>query len=152
EKVNAVKVRESNYIIGLRGDKTMALRTLSLAGLLLMLLARLPIGQTPPAAHTSARVALTFDDLPAHGPLPVGYTRVSIARGILAALRQRHAPPTYGFINAKDLDQHPDDAEVLKLWRDSGHPLGNHTFSHMDLQTNPAEAFEQDIIANEPTL
>jgi peptidoglycan/xylan/chitin deacetylase (PgdA/CDA1 family) len=105
-----------------------------------------------PAPRAQARVALTFDDLPTHGPLPPGMTRADIATRIIEALRGHQAPPVYGFINAKSLEAHPEDAQVLRLWRDAGLPLGNHAFSHMDLHANPAEAFEQDILANEPAL
>lgn len=98
------------------------------------------------------RVALTFDDLPDHGPLPPGVTRADVATRILETLGAHHAPPIYGFINAKQLETRPEDAEVLRLWRAAGFPLGNHTFSHMDLHANTVEAFEADIAANEPTL
>jgi peptidoglycan/xylan/chitin deacetylase (PgdA/CDA1 family) len=108
---------------------------------------------SPQAPRTdSFRVALTFDDLPAHGPVPAGLTRLEIARLIVDALRARRAPPVYGFINAKRMDERPEDAQVLQLWRAAGQPLGNHAFSHMDLHANPVEAFEQDVLANEPAL
>ena len=107
-------------------------------------------GQQPPAAK--ARVALTFDDLPAHGPLPAGMTRVDVATSIIDALRARKSPPVYGFINARQLETTPADAEVLRAWRDAGFPLGNHAYSHMDLHANTAEAFEADVVANEATL
>ena len=108
--------------------------------------------QTPAQPSTRAFVALTIDDLPSHGPIPPGSTRTEIATRIIAALRNAASPPVYGFINAKQLEQKPEDAEVLKLWRAAGFPLGNHAFSHMDLHTNSADAFQQDIAANEPTL
>jgi peptidoglycan-N-acetylglucosamine deacetylase len=98
------------------------------------------------------RVALTFDDLPDHGPLPPGMSRVDVAKSILETLKSHNAPPVYGFINAKQLETSPGDADVLKLWREAGFPLGNHTFSHMDLHTNSAEDFERDVAANEATL
>jgi peptidoglycan/xylan/chitin deacetylase (PgdA/CDA1 family) len=98
------------------------------------------------------RVALTFDDLPDHGPLPPGVTRVDVAKQIIAALKARNAPAVYGFVNAKQLETRPDDAQVLKLWREAGFPLGNHTYSHMDLHTNTPEDFERDVEANEATL
>lgn len=104
---------------------------------------------TPPS---SGEVALTFDDLPAHGPLPPGMTRADVAKSILHALEAAHAPPVYGFVNAKSLGEGPSAAQALQLWRDAGFPLGSHTASHMDLETNSPEAFEQDIVANEPTL
>ncbi len=103
-------------------------------------------------ASSRSRVALTFDDLPTHGPLPEGVTRVDVAKSILETLKKRNAPATYGFINAKKVDDRPEDGEVLRLWRASGHPLGNHAYTHMDLHANTAEAFERDVLANEPAL
>ena len=120
---------------------------------LLILLAPIAAAAAPPtkaAPHT--KVALTFDDLPVHGPLPPGVTRSDVARSIVATLKAAHAPATYGFINAKGIRDFPETAEFLDIWRAGGHPLGNHTFSHMDLHTNTVEAFEQDALANEPTL
>jgi peptidoglycan/xylan/chitin deacetylase (PgdA/CDA1 family) len=60
-------------------------------------------------------------------------------------------PPVYGFINAKKLEANADAAEALKLWA-AQEPVGNHTYSHMDLETNPVEAFEREIEENEPAL
>jgi peptidoglycan/xylan/chitin deacetylase (PgdA/CDA1 family) len=109
-------------------------------------------GLTSHAAPATARVALTFDDLPAHGPLPPGVTRVEVAQRVIAALRGHRAPAVYGFVNAGQLQKRPEDAEVLRLWRGAGFLLGSHTLTHMDLDRNPAEAFEQDVRANEPVL
>lgn len=105
----------------------------------------------PPAPQT-ASVALTFDDLPSHGPIPQGLTRVEIANRIIAALRAVNAPPIYGFINARQLESKPEDEEVLKVWRAAGYPLANHAYSHMDLHANTAEAFQQDVSKNEAAL
>ena len=104
------------------------------------------------AQSDGGEVALTFDDLPVHGPLPPGMTRDDIAKSLLTALRTVHAPPTYGFINARWIGEDPSTSHVLQLWREAGNPLGNHTFTHMDLNTNSAEAFEKDLLANEATL
>jgi len=105
-----------------------------------------------PAVEATPKLALTFDDLPVHGALPPGVTRADVARGILAALSAKKAPPTYGFINAKGLEGAPESSEVLELWRAAGHPLGNHTYSHIDLHANTPEAFAQDVAENEPAL
>ena len=105
--------------------------------------------QIPGAAQ---EVALTFDDLPVHGPLPQGMTRVDIANSVIRALQAAHAPPSYGFVNAKGLQQEPGSEAVLQAWRAAQFPLGNHTFSHIDLNTNSAENFEQDFSADEPAL
>jgi peptidoglycan/xylan/chitin deacetylase (PgdA/CDA1 family) len=98
------------------------------------------------------KVALTFDDLPAHSDIPVSLTRAEIARRILAALKAHNVPQAYGFINAGKLEKVPEDKEVLTLWRTAGYPLGNHTYTHMDLATNSADAFEANVAANEPML
>jgi peptidoglycan-N-acetylglucosamine deacetylase len=104
------------------------------------------------SAPSRARVALTFDDLPSHGTLPAGLSRLDVATSIIQTLQKYNAPPTYGFINAKRIDDRPADGDVLRLWRAAGFPLGNHGFSHMDLHANSADAFEQDVLANEPML
>ena len=103
-------------------------------------------------ASLAQEVALTFDDLPAHAPLPPGVTRAGVAKQIIKALESAHVPKSYGFMNAGKLQKVPEDVEVLKLWRVAGLPLGNHTYSHMSLNANTVEAFEQDIQANEPLL
>jgi len=45
------------------------------------------------AKHDSPGVALTFHDLPAHGPLLPGLIRVDIIKGIIHSLQAVHAPP-----------------------------------------------------------
>jgi peptidoglycan/xylan/chitin deacetylase (PgdA/CDA1 family) len=97
------------------------------------------------------KLAITMDDLPSNGPLPPGVTRVETAKDVLAMLKKRHVPPVYGFINAKKLEGNADGAEALKVWA-AAEPVGNHTYSHMDLEQNPAEAFEREIEENEPAL
>jgi peptidoglycan-N-acetylglucosamine deacetylase len=97
------------------------------------------------------KVAITFDDLPLNGDLPPEVTRVQIARDTIRLLKARQAPPAYGFINAKKLEGNADAAEALKVWA-AAEPFGNHTYGHMDLNANPAAAFEREIGENEPTL
>lgn len=103
------------------------------------------------ALCSAQKLAITFDDLPQNGELPPGVTRVEITQNTLAVLKQRHVPPTYGFINAKKLEGSADGAEALKLWA-GAEPVGNHTYSHMDLHQNTPQAFEREIEENEPVL
>lgn len=97
------------------------------------------------------KVAITFDDLPLNGLLPPGTTKVEIAKNTLAVLKARRVPPVYGFLNARKLEGDADAAEALKLWA-AAEPVGNHTYSHLDLNENPVEAFEREIDENEPVL
>lgn len=97
------------------------------------------------------KLAITFDDLPRNGELPPGVTQAETAKSVLEILKKRHVPPVYGFINAKKLEGSPDGAEALKLWA-AAEPVGNHTYAHMDLEQNTAEAFEREIEEDEPVL
>ena len=90
------------------------------------------------------KLAITMDDLPLNGSLPTGVTRAETTKNVLEILKKRHVPPVYGFINAKRLEGNEDGAEALKLWA-AKEPVGNHTYSHMDLEQNTAEAFEREI-------
>lgn len=100
---------------------------------------------------SAQKVAVTFDDLPLNGDLPAGMTRVQIAREAIAVLKRHHVPPAYGFINAKKLEGNSDAVEALRVWA-AAEPFGTHTYSHMDLNANSAEAFEREIDENEPAL
>jgi len=97
------------------------------------------------------KLAITMDDLPLNGSLPPGVTRAETTKNVLEVFKKRHVPPVYGFINAKKLEGNEDGAEALKLWA-AQEPIGNHTYSHMDLEKNTAEAFEREIEEDEPVL
>jgi peptidoglycan-N-acetylglucosamine deacetylase len=97
------------------------------------------------------KLAITMDDLPLNGELPPGVTRAETAKKVVDILKKHHVPPVYGFINAKKLEGSDDGAEALRIWA-AAEPIGNHTYSHMDLEQNPPEAFEREIEENEPAL
>jgi peptidoglycan/xylan/chitin deacetylase (PgdA/CDA1 family) len=98
-------------------------------------------------------IAITVDDLTAHGELPQGMTRVGIAQSYLATLKAHHVPQAWGFVNAKRVAQEPESEGVLAEWRKAGYPLGNHTYSHMPLGGAASlEAWEADAEAGEPLV
>ena len=104
------------------------------------------------AKPPSIQVAITVDDLPAHSALPPGETRIGVAARFTAALKDAGTGPVYGFINGVQIEREPASADVLPMWRAAGHPLGNHTWSHLNLaQLDPA-AFEAELVRNEPLL
>ena len=103
-------------------------------------------------ASAGPNIAITFDDLPAHGDLPPGTTRVDVAKAIIAALRDAHAPPVYGFVNGQALENDRDSKRVLPLWRAAGLPLANHTYSHFNLDERSAQDWEADTLRNEALL
>jgi peptidoglycan-N-acetylglucosamine deacetylase len=97
-------------------------------------------------------LAFTVDDLPVHGDLPATTSRSEIAKKMIEAFKAKGVPGVVGFVNAKNIAGDPEKAEVLKMWADSGFALGNHTFSHMDLNAASAPEFEDEIVANESVL
>ena len=97
-------------------------------------------------------VALTFDDLPGAGNLPPGMTRTQVATNLAAELRKNHLEGTYGFLNAAKMQNSPDAEQALHAWLDAGMNIGSHTWSHISLTSNTAEAFNHEIDLNEPVL
>jgi peptidoglycan/xylan/chitin deacetylase (PgdA/CDA1 family) len=103
-------------------------------------------------AAAGPKIAITFDDLPSHSALPQDTTRVEIAQKIIAALKDAKAPPVYGFVNGIRLADDAPSAPVLQLWRDAGFPLGNHTYSHVNLNRHTLAEWEADTLKNEAVL
>jgi peptidoglycan-N-acetylglucosamine deacetylase len=106
----------------------------------------------PAAARQPVNIALTFDDLPAHGPLPPGETRLSVAKAILAALKAHHVREAYGFVTGGFGAGDPESAQVLAAWRTADQPLGNHSWSHANLDTVDTDAYTADITRNEGVI
>jgi peptidoglycan/xylan/chitin deacetylase (PgdA/CDA1 family) len=104
------------------------------------------------AGPAKLKVALTFDDLPVNGGLAPGDKPSDYARATIAVLKKHRVPPSYGFINARQLEWNPDGAEALKIWVAGGHPLANHTYNHLDLTKNTAADFQLEVLRNQPVL
>jgi peptidoglycan/xylan/chitin deacetylase (PgdA/CDA1 family) len=101
---------------------------------------------------TAEKVALTFDDLPLNGSLPAGATEVDIVKQTLLLLASKQAPPVFGFVNANKLESNPNGTRALQLWVDGKQRVGNHTYSHVDLNRTSPRDFGNDVLRNEPTL
>ena len=67
----------------------------------------------PTADEGPLQMAITVDDLPVHGPLPKGVTRLEVHQKILATLKAHKVPPVYGFANTVHVDQDADLEESL---------------------------------------
>lgn len=91
-------------------------------------------------------LAITIDDLPAMRTedLPCGAVGddLSAARQILAAVR-RHAVPVAVFVNSGRF--RPEDLGWLREWREAGAELGNHTASHLCIDSVPEAEWQADV-------
>jgi peptidoglycan/xylan/chitin deacetylase (PgdA/CDA1 family) len=98
-------------------------------------------------------IAITVDDVPLHGMLPPGMTRIGIARATLDTLKAHGVAEAVGFVNAARADKEPGSEGVLDLWRQAGHPLGNHTANHLNLERAPSFGdWRADVLAGEPAV
>ena len=96
------------------------------------------------------QMAITVDDLPAHGPLPPDTTRQGIAESFLETFQREHLPPIYGFVNGGRGE--PGSAAVLTQWHAAGQPLGNHTWSHYNLTRISSELFLAEVDKDDALL
>lgn len=120
--------------------------------LLLAALLACAAAQSSEAPKARLKVALTFDDLPLNGTLPLGKKQSDFARDTVKVLKKHRIPPSYGFVNANKLERNPDGALALRIWVEGGHPLASHTYDHLSLTRNSAEDFQREILRNEPAL
>ena len=107
------------------------------------------------AAAAPRQVAITIDDLPRGGdggPRAFGAVRAMTER-LLKPFRDQKIPVA-GFVNeGRQVDFGLQDLrKILELWLDSGATLGNHSYSHLNINNVPLEQYTNDIIKGEPVL
>jgi peptidoglycan/xylan/chitin deacetylase (PgdA/CDA1 family) len=90
-------------------------------------------------------VAITVDDIPEHGDLLPGVSREDTARGVIKVLTDHGMTHVFGFANGDFMIENPQELGILKMWLRAGYPLGNHTFSHPDLNDRSAKTFIANI-------
>jgi peptidoglycan/xylan/chitin deacetylase (PgdA/CDA1 family) len=103
-------------------------------------------------ASGATEMAITIDDLPTHGPLPQGMQRLAIAEQIISVLKRHAVPEVYGFVNGKQIRDNPEHTDILRMWLQAGLRVGNHAFSHPNLNRVPAADYIADIERNEAVL
>lgn len=96
-------------------------------------------------------VAVTFDDLPATLQRDNFADYEYVTSNLLAKLKAEKVP-TIGFVNESKIFHYGEidkRTELLKKWLDAGHDLGNHTFSHIPINSNSFEDYTADLIRGE---
>jgi peptidoglycan/xylan/chitin deacetylase (PgdA/CDA1 family) len=126
-----------------------ALLTLSLAACRPESDSRAPDAARDPRA--TLRVAVTVDDLPSHGPLPPGGSRLELHEAMLSAFA-RHGIEAYGFVNGARIADGDDERAAVQAWVAAGQPLGNHSLSHPRMQEIGVVGYLDEIDANEAIL
>ncbi|MDE6607275.1 MAG: polysaccharide deacetylase family protein, partial [Lachnospiraceae bacterium] len=78
------------------------------------------------------KIAITFDD----GPHPQ-YTKQ-----LLDGLKERGVKATF-FVTGEHAELHPD---IIERMNEEGHLIGNHTYSHIQLNSGNREEFKNQLI------
>lgn len=120
--------------------------------LALLLLTFLPKSQ-------SQTVAMTVDDLPfaSGNPRPLtpsdAKSALTANKKILRAFSRRHIPAT-GFVIERNAERLGIDSSrrILERWIRPGFDLGNHLYSHPDINFLTVEQAEQEILLGESTI
>src|SRR5262249_39702468 len=122
--------------------------------LLMPLLASIAAAAAPATTPPARAVAITIDDLPRggdKGPRDLASLTAMTAK-LLKPFHDQHIP-VIGFVNA---GRYPDDdpglRKLLNQWLDAGAQLGNHSYSHPDLNNVPLAQYTADITRGEEPL
>jgi peptidoglycan/xylan/chitin deacetylase (PgdA/CDA1 family) len=91
-------------------------------------------------------VAITFDDLPDVGENAIE-VQESLTPRLLDELKNENVP-AIGFVNEDKLEDARHVA-LIQQWLDAAEAIGNHTYSHIDLNQVPLEQFEEDVLRGE---
>jgi peptidoglycan/xylan/chitin deacetylase (PgdA/CDA1 family) len=134
-----------------RAKEKRILQTLvMMVALVTAMVAASPAAQAP--AGSERRIAITIDDVPAGAAETMSAADISqMTSKIVGALKEEKVPAV-AFVNEKKLyhrGEVDERIEALRQWVDAGFELGNHTFSHMSLNQEPLNTWEDDVVQGE---
>ena len=106
------------------------------------------------AAGEGRQVAITIDDLPRGGDggrYDLAGVR-AMTKKLLRPFHEQHIP-VIGFVNGGRSKLDPQGLqEILNLWLDAGAELGNHSYSHADINSVPLDVYTADIVRGEAAI
>ena len=107
-----------------------------------------------PNVNVHREVAITFDDLPsAYGNDDL--KRMSdVTKHLLQNIKSNNVP-AIGFVNESKLHRRGEmnaRTALLRMWLEAGLELGNHTFSHINIDNVPLGAYKMDVIRGETVI
>jgi peptidoglycan/xylan/chitin deacetylase (PgdA/CDA1 family) len=124
--------------------------------LLLLLALATPLVPPARAAEPDRRIAVTIDDLPWARLGETTPPDLQAHHQRLIEQLRRAGVPVVGFVNERKLEVggkvDPQRLAMLEDWLDAGHELGNHTYSHADINDVGVPAFEKEILDGERQL
>ena len=123
--------------------------------LLLCLALLLPFAATAQSV-TQRVMAITFDDLPyVSAPSEDDAALADLTQRLLRQLRAAGVPAA-GFVNESRLYREgslvPARVDLLRSWLQAGFELGNHTYSHVSLNSVPFDVFTANALQGEAVI
>jgi peptidoglycan-N-acetylglucosamine deacetylase len=99
-------------------------------------------------------IAVTFDDIPGVAMLRSQRCNrnafAEVNRKLLRKVAEHRIPATGLVVEGRLCERERSGLPgILKMWLDAGHELGNHTFSHEDLNNTPLARYQADVIRGE---
>ena len=127
--------------------KTSSLSFLSM----LFLLTSLP-GTSVGQQASKRYVAITFDDLPVVCQCENDAERMAITEKLIATFK-KYKMPILGVVNEQKLESNgvvePARVELLQKWLEAGFELGNHGYSHKNINEISFEDYKNEILKGE---
>jgi peptidoglycan/xylan/chitin deacetylase (PgdA/CDA1 family) len=104
-----------------------------------------------PVLALGREVAITIDDLPRGGDDSScnAASLLAMTEKLMKPFRQGHLPVTGFVIGSRCPDV---QRQALRIWLDTGAELGNHTFSHPELNETPVSEYIADIVRGEAAI
>lgn len=76
-----------------------------------------------------------------------------VNRKLINTLTQNRIPALGLVVESRWCEEKkPAVVDLLKMWLDAGLELGNHSYSHFDLNTTPLNTYQADVIRGEATV
>ena len=98
------------------------------------------------------KVAITVDDIPEHGDMPPGISYEDVSHRLLKVFKDNGVDHVYGFTNGGFMEDSPEEIGILKEWLVAGYPLGNHTYSHPNINSVTTASYFADIAKQDRLL
>lgn len=97
-------------------------------------------------------IVLTFDDLPLQGILPPNMAVPDLLNRICRTLAQYDIKQAYGFLIGCYMQNNSQGTMAVNHWLTAGHKLGNHSWSHIDINKMSVHDFIHDICKNQKII
>jgi peptidoglycan/xylan/chitin deacetylase (PgdA/CDA1 family) len=101
---------------------------------------------------TERYVAITFDDLPVVCRCETNAERMEITVKLLAIFEE-YDMPVLGVVTERKLEKDgvvdPEEVALMQKWLEAGHELGNHGYSHKDINEISFDEYKKEIVLGE---